>query len=338
MSAAITPTTDITDPRIGNQAHPEMETDHLISFDGQIMTPPRNDFTLAECQKYSSVPTIFFPTPAPPSVSVTDPDPIIAQDPGENFVTAPVVTEPSSGEKPLPFEPNSGEKPLPFEPTSEETSGQSGENIPLFSFPETHAPAAAAHVHQSYPDVPKDFWDNRYDHNFDTTPSMGPTCRVGIALTSSEIETFHHQQHLDYVRSIIEPDIDVDSEFFQVLAVTNHMIRHKNTPEEMVKLQVLFMTGEKHWYPIDIIRMESPMIIVEYALQNHLVSQRHFKWITSFCNNNDLESLILKAKLAGREPMTKFGVQVLGVQVPMGLTLILRFYSHRLDEQTTKHG
>eukprot|EP00978_Attheya_sp_CCMP212_P026225 scaffold85832_cov24-Attheya_sp.AAC.1 len=125
---------------------------------------------------------------------------------------------------------------------------------------------------------------------------MGPTCRVGIALTSSEIETFHHQQHLDYVRSIVEPDIDVDSEFFQVLAVTDHMIRHKNTPEEMVKLQVLFMTGEKHWYPIDVIRMESPMVIVEYALQrNHLVSQRHFKWITSFCNNNYLESLILKA-------------------------------------------
>eukprot|EP00978_Attheya_sp_CCMP212_P037702 scaffold180327_cov41-Attheya_sp.AAC.1 len=56
--------------------------------------------------------------------------------------------------------------------------------------------------------------------------------------------------------------------------------------------------------------MESPMIIVEYALQNRLVDHRHFKWITSFCNNNDLESLILKAKLAGREPKIKFGVQV----------------------------
>eukprot|EP00978_Attheya_sp_CCMP212_P007692 scaffold17875_cov63-Attheya_sp.AAC.5 len=78
----------------------------------------------------------------------------------------------------------------------------------------------------------------------------------------------------------------------------------------MVKLQVLFMSGEKHWYPIDVIRMESPMVIVEYALQNHLVSQRHFKWITSFCNDNDLETLILKAKLAGREPKIKFGVQV----------------------------
>eukprot|EP00978_Attheya_sp_CCMP212_P035696 scaffold156893_cov59-Attheya_sp.AAC.1 len=78
----------------------------------------------------------------------------------------------------------------------------------------------------------------------------------------------------------------------------------------MVKLQVLFVSGEKHWYPIDVIRMESPMVIVEYALQNRLVNQRHFKWITTFCNNNDLESLILKAKLAGREPKIKFGVQV----------------------------
>eukprot|EP00978_Attheya_sp_CCMP212_P022905 scaffold69213_cov34-Attheya_sp.AAC.4 len=58
------------------------------------------------------------------------------------------------------------------------------------------------------------------------------------------------------------------------------------------------MSGEKHWYPIDVIRMESPMVIVEYALQNRLVNQRHFKWITSFCNNNDLELLILKAKLS----------------------------------------
>eukprot|EP00978_Attheya_sp_CCMP212_P012060 scaffold29942_cov44-Attheya_sp.AAC.1 len=140
---------------------------------------------------------------------------------------------------------------------------------------------------------------------------MGPTYKVGIALTSSEIETLNHQHHLDYVRSIVDPDLDVDSEFFQVLAVTNHMIRHKNTPDEMVKLQVLFMSGEKHWYPIDVIRMASPMEIVEeYALQNRLVDQRHFKWITSFCNNNDLESLILKAKLAGREPKIKFGIQV----------------------------
>ena len=115
--------------------------------------------------------TLVSPTPAPTSVSVTDHDQIIDQNPGENFVTTPFANEPPSGEKPSIFDPNSGEKQLPFEPNSGETSGQSGENIPLFSFPETHVPAAAAHVHQSYPDVPKDFWDNRYDQNIDTTPS-----------------------------------------------------------------------------------------------------------------------------------------------------------------------
>eukprot|EP00978_Attheya_sp_CCMP212_P046504 scaffold395719_cov83-Attheya_sp.AAC.2 len=95
-----------------------------------------------------------------------------------------------------------------------------------------------------------------------------------------------------YVRSIMDPDLDINSELFQVLAVTNHMIRHKNTPEEMVKLQLLFMSGEKHWYPIDVILMESPMVIVEYVLRNHLVSQRHFKWIVSFCNDNDFNKFV----------------------------------------------
>ena len=42
MSAAITPT-DITDHRNETQTHPEMEADNLISFDGQVMTPPHND-------------------------------------------------------------------------------------------------------------------------------------------------------------------------------------------------------------------------------------------------------------------------------------------------------
>ena len=246
------------------------------------------DFTLDECQRYFSVPTPLV-SPTVPSFPLTDPAPS-GQNPGEILVN-------ESDHDNL----HRGETPIPGEPTPD-----SGEKSIL----DPHPTETTANLTQSYPDVPNDFWDNRYDHDFDNSGILGPTYQVGVALTSSEIETFNHQQHLDYVRSIVDPELDPDSEFFKILAVTNHMIRHKNTPEETVKLQVLFISGEKHWYPIDVVRMESPMVIIEYALQNHLVSQRHFKWITAFCNNNDLEALILKAKLAGREPKIKFGVQV----------------------------
>eukprot|EP00978_Attheya_sp_CCMP212_P025247 scaffold80878_cov54-Attheya_sp.AAC.1 len=211
--------------------------------------------------------------------------------------TEPAVTEPRSGEK------------LPWE-KSDQLQGRQGRMSLLFLFQmNTYLMRQLMFTNHTLM-YRKTFGMTDYNHDFDLTLPMGPTYQVGIALTSSEIETLNDQHHLDYVRSIMDPDLDVDSEFFQVLAVTNHMIRHKNTPKEMVKLQVIFMSGEKHWYPIDVIRMESPMVIIEDALQNRLVSQHHFKWITSFCNNNNLESLILKAKLAGREPKIKSGVQV----------------------------
>eukprot|EP00978_Attheya_sp_CCMP212_P038231 scaffold187629_cov61-Attheya_sp.AAC.1 len=137
-------------------------------------------------------------------------------------MTEPIATASSSGET-VPRETHLGPH-----------SGETGETItPTFPFPDDLLPAAAAYVHQPYPDVPEDFWDDRYNHDFDTASTMGPTYKVGIALTSSEIETLNHQHHLDYVHSIVDPDLDVDSEFFQVLAVTNHMIRHKNTPDLM---------------------------------------------------------------------------------------------------------
>jgi hypothetical protein len=96
---------------------------------------------------------------------------------------------------------------------------------------------------------------------------------------------------------------------FRTLAVTDHMIRHRDTDQETIKLQVLFVTGEKHWHEMDAIRLESPMLIVEYALQKRLVAKPHFSWVTSFCNKNDMKALVLKAKLAGREPKIKFGVR-----------------------------
>eukprot|EP00978_Attheya_sp_CCMP212_P022906 scaffold69213_cov34-Attheya_sp.AAC.5 len=154
-------------------------------------------------------------------------DQFIAPNLGENPInektmTEPIATASRSGEK-VPqakhLGPNSGE--------TGPNSGETGETVtPPFPFPDDHLPAAAAYVHQSYPDVPEDFWDDRYNHDIDMTSPMGPTYKVGIALRSSEIETLNHQHHLDYIRSIVDPDLDVDSEFFQVLAVTNHMIRH----------------------------------------------------------------------------------------------------------------
>eukprot|EP00978_Attheya_sp_CCMP212_P044987 scaffold330113_cov72-Attheya_sp.AAC.1 len=152
----------------------------------------------------------------------------------EKTMTEPIATASRSGET-VPQEKHLGHDSGETGPIS----GETGEMItPSFPFPDDPLPAAAAYVHQSYPDAPEDFWDDRYNHDFDTTSTMGPTYKVGIALASSEIETLNHQHHLDYVRSIVDPDLDVDSEFFQVLAVTNHMmIRHKNTPDEMVKLQ-----------------------------------------------------------------------------------------------------
>eukprot|EP00978_Attheya_sp_CCMP212_P037766 scaffold181177_cov54-Attheya_sp.AAC.1 len=70
------------------------------------------------------------------------------------------------------------------------------------------------------------FWNSTIDDRRISISNLWAAC-------VAEIETLNHQHHLDYVRSIVDPDLDVDSEFFQVLAVTNHMIRHKNTPDEM---------------------------------------------------------------------------------------------------------
>eukprot|EP00978_Attheya_sp_CCMP212_P019690 scaffold55403_cov44-Attheya_sp.AAC.2 len=80
-----------------------------------------------------------------------------------------------------------------------------------------------------------------------------------------------------------------------ILLFIFHMICHKNSPEDMVTLQVLFMSGEKHWYPIDVILMANPMVMVEYVLRNHLVSQCHFEWIAPFCNDKDFNKFVKRS-------------------------------------------
>jgi hypothetical protein len=273
--------------RITKPFHDKMYSGTITQFDPlteyyhvQYDDGDSEEFDLHDCQQYFTDPTDLI-TPIPP---IANPDPILDPHSGEIFGG-------DSGER---NHSDSGEHNHDNVPDNNEDVGENLESTPMI------AKAYVAH----------DFWDNRYDHDFDETQRLGPNCRIGLTLTSSEIETLNQQQHLDYVQDIYDPDVDTDSDAFKILAVTDHMIRHRDTDQETIKLQVLFVTGEKHWYEMDIIRLESPMLIVEYALQKRLVAKRHFSWVTSFCNENDMEALVLKAKLAGREPKIKFGVQV----------------------------
>eukprot|EP00978_Attheya_sp_CCMP212_P031433 scaffold118799_cov35-Attheya_sp.AAC.1 len=86
-------------------------------------------------------------------------------------MTEPIATASCSGET------------VPQETHLGPDSGETGET-PLSPFPDDLLPAAAAYVHQPYPDVPEDFSDDRYNHDFDTTSTMGRTYKVGIALAS----------------------------------------------------------------------------------------------------------------------------------------------------------
>jgi len=108
------------------------------------------DFDLDECQQYFSVPTLLV-SPSFTS-SVEDPDHHVDPNPGENFITEttvePATNEPYSGEKVL--EDTTIGKSGEHDSWNNVSTGNSGENVSLFPFPEGQLPAAAAQIHSRF--------------------------------------------------------------------------------------------------------------------------------------------------------------------------------------------
>ena len=140
--------------------------------------------------------------------------------------------------------------------------------------------------------------------------SIGQEYKVN-ALTSKEIELLQYNQQMDMINNRTDLFTDISDEYYDMIAITEHRIRHKGTDDEEVTLRVQMLDGTSQFFPMDVLRLEHPYLVTEYAVQKNIQGHSAFEWTRDYSDkSSNLDSLICCVKTIGRQPKIKFGVQV----------------------------
>lgn len=132
-------------------------------------------------------------------------------------------------------------------------------------------------------------------------------------LSTMEANILMYNQHVDMLQTEFEMnnDFDVTDEYFSMMAITEHRVTGRGTEDEQVRLKVRTLDNTEQYYPMEVLRIEYPYLVAEYAIRNHLHNTPKFEWTRDYADNHgELSRMVMHAKTLGRQPKLKFGIQV----------------------------